>query len=36
VFDLEDAAEAFEAHVSGKHPKIVIRCNHIEDGGGAA
>jgi L-iditol 2-dehydrogenase len=36
VFDLEDAPAAFEAHVSGKHPKIVIRCNHIEDGGGAA
>ncbi|GAA3685415.1 zinc-dependent alcohol dehydrogenase family protein [Arthrobacter ginkgonis] len=36
VFDLEDAPAAFEAHVSGKHPKIVIRCNRIEDGGGAA
>jgi (R,R)-butanediol dehydrogenase/meso-butanediol dehydrogenase/diacetyl reductase/L-iditol 2-dehydrogenase len=29
VFDLEDAAEAFAVHVSGKYPKVVIRCNHI-------
>ncbi|HWJ99069.1 MAG TPA: alcohol dehydrogenase catalytic domain-containing protein [Acidimicrobiales bacterium] len=36
VFDLEDAPAAFEAHVSGKHPKIVIRCNRFGDGGGAA
>ncbi|GER23770.1 iditol 2-dehydrogenase [Zafaria cholistanensis] len=36
VFDLDDAAAAFEAHVSGKHPKIVIRCNPIDDGAGAA
>jgi (R,R)-butanediol dehydrogenase/meso-butanediol dehydrogenase/diacetyl reductase/L-iditol 2-dehydrogenase len=27
VFDLEDAPAAFEAHVSGQHPKVVIRCN---------
>ena len=31
VFDLEDAAAAFEAHVSGRHPKVVIRCNRMED-----
>lgn len=27
VFDLEQAAEAFEEHLSGRHPKVVIRCN---------
>ncbi len=30
VFDLEDAAEAFAVHVSGAHPKVVIRCNDLE------
>lgn len=34
VFDLEDAEEAFAVHVSGRYPKVVIRCNDIEDGGG--
>jgi len=29
VFDLDDASEAFAVHVSGKYPKVVIRCNHI-------
>ena len=32
VFDLDDAVAAFEAHVSGRHPKVVIRCNDIDDG----
>ncbi|HEV7957711.1 MAG: D-arabitol-phosphate dehydrogenase [Microbacteriaceae bacterium] len=36
VFDLEDAAEAFAVHVSGKFPKVVLRCNDIQDTGGAA
>lgn len=36
VFDLEDATEAFAVHVSGAHPKVVIRCNDIDDGGGAS
>ncbi len=27
VFELDDAAAAFEAQVSGKYPKILIRCN---------
>ena len=27
VFDIDDAKEAFEAHLSGKYPKIVIKCN---------
>lgn len=33
VFDLEDAAEAFAVHVSGIHPKVVLRCNDIIDEG---
>ncbi|MDQ0260400.1 (R,R)-butanediol dehydrogenase/meso-butanediol dehydrogenase/diacetyl reductase/L-iditol 2-dehydrogenase [Sinomonas atrocyanea] len=33
VFDLEDAAEAFRVHVSGVHPKVVIRCNDVADTG---
>ena len=36
VFDIEDAAEAFAVHVSGIHPKVVLRCNDISDEGGAA
>ncbi|TDN91239.1 alcohol dehydrogenase catalytic domain-containing protein [Microbacterium sp. BK668] len=36
VFDLEDAPAAFEAHVSGQHPKVVIRCNAVTDEGVAA
>ncbi|KDA07023.1 alcohol dehydrogenase [Microbacterium sp. CH12i] len=31
VFDLEDAAEAFSVHVSGIHPKVVLRCNDIDE-----
>jgi (R,R)-butanediol dehydrogenase/meso-butanediol dehydrogenase/diacetyl reductase/L-iditol 2-dehydrogenase len=31
VFPLDQATEAFAAHVSGLHPKVVIRCNEIED-----
>ncbi|NLV50874.1 MAG: alcohol dehydrogenase catalytic domain-containing protein [Clostridiales bacterium] len=30
VFDLEDAEAAFEAQITGKWPKILIRCNKIE------
>lgn len=33
VFELDDAEEAFAVHVSGAHPKVVIRCNPIEEGG---
>lgn len=29
VFDLDDAPAAFEAHMSGAHPKVVIRCNDL-------
>ncbi|MFC7405893.1 zinc-dependent alcohol dehydrogenase [Georgenia alba] len=32
VYPLEDAPEAFAVHVSGRHPKVVIRCNDLEDG----
>jgi L-iditol 2-dehydrogenase len=31
VFDFDDAVAAFEAHVSGEHPKVVIRCNDLEE-----
>jgi (R,R)-butanediol dehydrogenase/meso-butanediol dehydrogenase/diacetyl reductase/L-iditol 2-dehydrogenase len=31
VFDLDDAAEAFTVHVSGVHPKVVIRCNDLAE-----
>lgn len=27
VFDIDDAEEAFKAQISGKYPKILIRCN---------
>jgi (R,R)-butanediol dehydrogenase/meso-butanediol dehydrogenase/diacetyl reductase/L-iditol 2-dehydrogenase len=27
---IDDAEAAFEAQISGKWPKILIRCNHIE------
>ncbi|MGW9551340.1 zinc-dependent alcohol dehydrogenase [Citricoccus zhacaiensis] len=33
VFDLENASEAFDMHVSGEHPKVVIRCNDLTDDG---
>ncbi|OCG74249.1 zinc-dependent alcohol dehydrogenase [Microbacterium sediminis] len=32
VFDIDDAEEAFAVHVSGRFPKVVIRCNDIDDG----
>lgn len=31
VYDIEDAVEAFAVHVSGAHPKVVIRCNRIDE-----
>lgn len=34
VFDLDEAEAAFEAHLSGQYPKIIIRCNNLEDRGG--
>jgi len=36
VFDLDDATEAFAVHVSGKHPKVLIQCNDIDDVGDAS
>ncbi|MCC8166794.1 MAG: alcohol dehydrogenase catalytic domain-containing protein [Planctomycetes bacterium] len=30
VFDIDDAVEAFNVQISGKHPKILIRCNRID------
>lgn len=30
VFPLEDAAEAFQMHLSGRHPKVVLRCNDFD------
>jgi (R,R)-butanediol dehydrogenase/meso-butanediol dehydrogenase/diacetyl reductase/L-iditol 2-dehydrogenase len=30
VFPLEDAVSAFDAHLTGEHPKVVIRCNDID------
>lgn len=31
VFPLEDAKAAFDEHLSGRHPKVVIQCNRLED-----
>lgn len=31
VFDIDDAADAFAAHLTGAHPKVLIRCNRIEE-----
>ncbi|MFC0248151.1 zinc-binding dehydrogenase [Citricoccus parietis] len=31
VFDLEQAAEAFETHVGGAFPKVIIRCNRLPE-----
>ncbi|MFB9378371.1 zinc-binding dehydrogenase [Kineococcus gynurae] len=31
VFPLEQAAEAFEVHLSGRYPKVVLRCNEFEE-----
>ena len=30
VYELDDIQAAFEAQVSGKYPKILVRCNHFE------
>ena len=35
VFPLEQATEAFAVHVSGVYPKVIIRCNDIDEGGRA-
>lgn len=33
VFELDDAADAFAAHLTGAHPKVLIRCNDLDHGG---
>ncbi len=30
VFDLDDAVEAFQVHLSQKYPKVLIRCNKFD------
>lgn len=30
VYDIDDAENAFMAQISGKYPKILIRCNHFD------
>ena len=30
IYDIDDAEEAFMAQISGKYPKILIRCNKFE------
>jgi L-iditol 2-dehydrogenase len=32
VFPLEQATEAFAVHVRGEYPKVIIRCNDIDEG----
>lgn len=32
VFPLDDAAEAFDVHMSGHYPKVILRCNDLEVG----
>ena len=36
VFDLEDAPAAFEMHLSGRFPKVVLRCNDLTDVAGSS
>ena len=31
VFDIDDIEAAFNAQLSGKHPKILVRCNRFND-----
>ena len=31
IFNIDDCSEAFDAHLSGKYPKIIIRCNQMEE-----
>lgn len=30
VFALDEAPQAFEAHLSGRYPKVIIRCNELD------
>ena len=29
IFDIDNVAEAFRVQISGKYPKVLIRCNQI-------
>lgn len=31
IFDIDDCEAAFAAHLSGKYPKIIIRCNQLDE-----
>lgn len=31
IFDIDDCKAAFEAQISGQYPKIIIRCNAIDE-----
>lgn len=33
VYPMRDAAAAFEAHLSGEHVKVIVKCNDVDDGG---
>ncbi|WP_129662852.1 zinc-dependent alcohol dehydrogenase [Phytoactinopolyspora endophytica] len=35
VYPLDDAADAFAAHLSGEHSKVLIRCNDLDEAGAA-
>jgi L-iditol 2-dehydrogenase len=35
VFPLDQAVEAFAEHLTGRHPKVLIRCNDVDDEGSA-
>lgn len=30
IFDIDDCEAAFTAHLSGSHPKVIIRCNRFD------
>lgn len=30
IFDIDDVQQAFQVHLSGKFPKVLIRCNHFD------
>lgn len=31
IFDMDDCEAAFATHLSGKYPKIIIRCNQLDE-----
>lgn len=30
IFDIDDCEEAFAVHLSGRYPKVIIRCNRLD------